>query len=99
MYQRQGQSQNKPLRDAASKKTSFGKTKNSLFERYDLNYLIAGVLKPRHVIFSRRILLWSSTPNAFWRSIIIMPVSIHLSMPIKTKSVSCGRHKSVKKLL
>lgn len=57
---------------------------------------ITGVLKPRHVIFFRRI-LWSNVSNAFLRSIKIMPVRIPLSMPIKMKSVSCTRHKLVEK--
>ena len=58
-----------------------------LVNRLDSNHLITGVLKPRRVIFSRRVIC-RNVSNTFWRSTQIMPMCIPLSRPVKTKSVT-----------
>lgn len=80
----------------AYRKASSTERKNFLFDRSDSNDLINGVLKPSHVILSKTT-FWSSVPNAFCRSITIIPVCIPLYMSIKTKSFSCTRHESLEK--
>ena len=56
-------------------------TTKDLSVRYDMYHAIVFPAKPRHLIFSRR-MLWSIVSNAFWRSIKTIPVSNPSSKPI-----------------